>query len=114
MFVHGWSDVKRLISLAAEFDSGLSSVASIGGELTARVITGAEFPVELPSAAPGKVPGDRASLLNILIFRYPVTETAKKVKAAEGVQAKSNEAAVETEQLLTAGKRGPGPAPGQP
>jgi uncharacterized membrane protein len=105
MFIQSAGDAKVLISAAAEFKPEVTSVASISADFTAHVVNG-ENPIELPSAAPEAVPPDRTAVVNMLMFRYPGAETAKRVNADAATSAKSNEAIVETELLLRADKAG--------
>jgi uncharacterized membrane protein len=105
-FVHGAGGAKSLISATEEFKPTAASVASIGADLRAQVTGGTENSVRLPSAKPDAESPNRATLVNMLIFRYQGAETAKQVNTDAATVAKSDGAAIETELLLRADKGG--------
>ena len=114
VYVHGATGKELLDDLAPEHPR-LASVATVGSDLSATVVTaGAHEPVDV-HAAPPSAPPNGDALLNMLMFRYRGADEAKRVDASASAdqaktkktkQAKTKQAAVQTELLLRADKSG--------
>ena len=77
------SDPQNLLGASAAYAPSAASVAVIAPDLTARVFSGSEAAIELPHDAPGAaIAVDQASLLRMLLLRYPDPKTAGKVAAS--------------------------------
>ena len=102
-YVHG-VDAATVAAAMATYQSSPASVATIGADLSATVLSGTASPVTMPSAPPGSVPPSRDTLLNMLVFRYPGADAAGRVNA--DASAKHNKPAVQTELLIHADRAG--------
>ena len=89
VYVHGATGKELLDDVAPEHPR-LASVATIGSDLSATVVTaGAQKPVDV-HAAPASAPPNSDALLNMLMFRYRGADEAKRVNAsASADQAKT-------------------------
>jgi uncharacterized membrane protein len=99
----------KLAAAAADFGASPVSVATIGTDLSATVLSGRTVsPAGVPAAGAGSVPADRHTLLTMLLFRYPGSGTAKRVHAEASGKPVGSHPAIETELLLrtdTGGRR---------
>jgi uncharacterized membrane protein len=71
------ADAEVLLSMTAPLQPATASVAAIGDDLSAKVFAGAATPVESSSTDTDQSPPANATLLNMLLFRYPGEHAAR-------------------------------------
>jgi uncharacterized membrane protein len=84
------SDATEDLAVSGTFAPSAASVAVIDGDLSARVFAGAAAPVETSDGASATAALDQASVLSMLLYRYPDPKTAGHVAAALAKGAKTN------------------------
>jgi hypothetical protein len=73
------TDPSQLLTATANHQPSVASVAAIANDLSVRVLTGAENPVEVPhSPGPTMPASDEKGLLSMIMIRYPDPRTAKR------------------------------------
>jgi uncharacterized membrane protein len=83
------SDPALLLATGDTYGPSAASIAVIDADLSPRVFAGSTAPIEVPhGSARGSLP-DEASLLSMLLFRYPDTKAAPRI-AAEVAKAKAS------------------------
>jgi len=101
------SDGQRLLSTAASCQPAEVSVAVIGADLSADVLATDTRPDQTPSAAPDSpAPGGAASLLNMLLMRYPGSDTAGQKLAQNRSAHPKDSGPVQVELLIEAPEHG--------
>jgi len=75
------SDPDRLLAASHAYEPSAASVAVIDADLRARVFAGGASPVEVPHASGAGPLPDQASLLSMILFRYPDPKAAPHVAA---------------------------------
>jgi len=92
-------DATDLTSTIASFQPATASVATVGADLSATVMSAATSPAEVPSTA-GSVSTNREVLLTMLLVRYAGADIAKRVDAEASTTSRTDRPALETELLF--------------
>jgi uncharacterized membrane protein len=106
-FVQG-TDPRQVLSSAASYEPTTASVAAIGGDLSAHVFTGASSPAgtSSPAAVSAPVPVSGSTMVNMLLFRYPGKDTARRQMARAASAGQKDGRAVKTELVFEAPEHG--------
>lgn len=73
----GTRDARRLLAAAAVQGPSVATVAAIDTDLTTRVFADRAYPIESPPGSAEEA--DEAAILNMVMLRYPSSETAKQI-----------------------------------
>jgi outer membrane lipoprotein SlyB len=106
-FIQG-NDGQQILSTAASSQPAAASVAMIGADLSARVLAGDAEPAQALSSVPdgGPAPGSAASVLNMLLLRYPGSDTARQKLAKARSAHPKDSGPLKTELIFEAPERG--------
>lgn len=100
-------DPRRLLRAAAAHQPAVASAAGIGTDLTARVFAGASEAIELPhSPASHAPPQDQASVLSMVMLRYPSPDTAKQIASQLTPKTKKTPGPLQVELVIRADRDG--------
>lgn len=102
-------DPRRLLAATVPCSPAAASVAAIGEDLAARVFAGAAGPVELPRGlAGGALPPGQATLVSMIMLRYPGPGTARQIasRAAPKPKKEAEASPVQVELVIWADRGG--------
>ena len=101
-------DARRVLASAAPSKPAEASLAAIGGDLSARVLTGVAMPLESSSAPAGggPLPLNRGTTLSMLIMRYRHPDAARRELTRSRPAQPKQRQEVQTELIFEAPDRG--------
>jgi hypothetical protein len=101
------TDPKRLLGAAGSLSPTAASAVGIADDLTAHVFAGSANPVEVPGrSADQAILPDENTVLSMIVFRYPGTETAKQVAGAIRAASTEQGASTPVELVISTARNG--------
>ena len=101
------TDARRVLEATAAHRPSVASVATVSADMTTRVFAGAAEAIELPAGTAGHgLAPDRASVLSMVMLRYPNPGTAKQVAAEMAPKTKKTIPPAQVDTVLRADRDG--------